>query len=85
METARTPGPGPETTRRTLQRVALIIFMLAAVSDYTAEVAPEVWRRMLAIVLDGLAVERAAPSELAVAPMSVEDLDAAMTGWRPAR
>ena len=39
--------------------VPLIQLMVATVMDITAEVAPETWRRMLAIVIDGLRAARA--------------------------
>jgi AcrR family transcriptional regulator len=54
--------------------VALIQFMLTGLSDITLRADPEVWRRYLAIVLDGLRTP--APSELPVPAISPEALDA---------
>ncbi|WP_231379408.1 TetR/AcrR family transcriptional regulator [Candidatus Solirubrobacter pratensis] len=61
----------------------LILFMLDAVVDSTRDVDPETWRRALAIVLDGLAARRDAPTPLPGAALDDEQLDAAMRAWRP--
>jgi AcrR family transcriptional regulator len=61
----------------------LILYMLDAVVDATREVDPETWRRALAIVLDGLAAHRDAPTPLPAPALDDEQLDAAMRGWRP--
>jgi AcrR family transcriptional regulator len=66
--------------------LALIQFMLGAVIDFTHDVAPETWRRMLAIVLDGLRPSRDAPSPLPAPPLDERELERAMDAWRhPAR
>lgn len=44
--------------------VPLIQLMVATIMDLTSEVAPETWRRMLAIVIDGLRTSRDQPSAL---------------------
>ena len=43
---------------------ALLVEMVAAVSDATHESSPEVWRRYLRILIDGLATRRDGPSDL---------------------
>jgi AcrR family transcriptional regulator len=66
--------------------LALIQFMLGAVIDFTHDVAPETWRRMLAIVLDGLRPEREATSALPAPALDERELERAMDAWRvPAR
>jgi AcrR family transcriptional regulator len=66
--------------------LALIQFMLSAVIDYTHDVDPEAWRRLLAIVLDGLRRRRDAPTPLPAPPLDEAQLDRAMAAWRrPAR
>ena len=45
---------------------------------------PELWRRFLTIVLDGLRTRRDAPSPLGPGPLDEEQLDRAMAAWRPA-
>jgi AcrR family transcriptional regulator len=70
----------------TASDLALIQFMLGAVIDFTHDVAPETWRRVLAIVLDGLAARREAPSALPAPALDDAQLDRAMDAWRhPAR
>jgi AcrR family transcriptional regulator len=61
----------------------LIQLMVGAVVDYTRDVDPDVWRRLLALVLDGL---RAAPevrTPFPAAPLSSDDLTRAMSNWCP--
>jgi AcrR family transcriptional regulator len=66
--------------------LALIQFMLGAVIDFTHDVAPETWRRILAIVLDGLRPRRDAPTPLPAPALDEPELDRAMDAWRnPAR
>jgi AcrR family transcriptional regulator len=65
--------------------VALVHFMVGAIVDYTHDVEPEAWRRVLAIVLDGLRTRRDRPSPLPTAPLGDEQLDRAMGVWRALR
>jgi AcrR family transcriptional regulator len=65
--------------------IALVQFMLGSVIDYTHDVDPDVWRRLLALVLDGLRTRRDGPSPLPTTPLADEQLDRAMGGWRPVR
>ncbi len=62
--------------------LALIQLMLATVIDFTHDVAPDGWRRVLAIVLDGLRPGPAAPSELPVRALDDRELERAMDAWR---
>jgi AcrR family transcriptional regulator len=54
----------------------VIMVMLGAVMDRSRDVEPELWRRYLGLVLDGLRPAAATP--LAVGPLSVEQLDDVM-------
>jgi AcrR family transcriptional regulator len=65
--------------------IALIQFMLGAAIDYTHDVDPEAWRRLLAIVLDGLRRRRDAPSALPTPALDDAQLDRAMAAWRQPR
>ncbi len=58
--------------------VALAGYMLSAVADYAGTVSPEVWRRQLTIVLDGLRARRGAPSAMPIAPLDLDELAAVM-------
>ena len=62
--------------------LALLQFMLAALVDYTGEVDALVWRRFLAIVLDGLATVRTAPSPLPGAPLDDQSFDTVVRTWK---
>jgi AcrR family transcriptional regulator len=62
--------------------VPLILMMLTAVMDYTAAASPEVWRRQLQLILDGLVVRRDKPSPLPAKPLTGEELQIAMASWK---
>jgi AcrR family transcriptional regulator len=60
----------------------IVQVMLGAVVDVTRDVAPDTWRRMLAIFVDGLrACEPQTP--LPAAPLDSEQIVHAMRSWRP--
>ncbi len=48
---------------------------------YTHEVAPEAWRRVLCIALDGLRPDRRRPTPMPVAPLDDAQVDCAMREW----
>ena len=50
--------------------------MLAGIADITADVSPELFRRYVAIALDGLRVSRDAPSRLPARALKPEQLEA---------
>jgi hypothetical protein len=50
--------------------------MLTAIADITREADPEVWRRYLRIVLDGVRADGAATEPMPVAPIPRDALDA---------
>jgi AcrR family transcriptional regulator len=58
--------------------VKLIIFMLASVAEYAATVRPDIWRRYLALLLDGLRPARETVSELPVRAPDVLDIEGVM-------
>ena len=53
---------------------ALLVEMVAAVNDATHEASPEVWRRYLRILIDGLATRRDGPSDLGPEALDREHL-----------
>ena len=60
--------------------------MLGAVTDAGHELAPELWRRYLAIVLQGLRAEPAPPEPFATPHISPEKLDQLLAAaWKPRR
>jgi len=63
--------------------VPVITLMLSLVADYAADVVPELWRRYLTIVLDGLRARREEPTATAVDALDFDELGQAMRSWRP--
>jgi AcrR family transcriptional regulator len=45
-----------------------LMTMIGSIADYTREVQPELWRRYLALLLDGLTTSRSSASPLGAAP-----------------
>lgn len=64
--------------------VPIVELMLATVAMYTSHIAPELWRRYLGIVLDGIRVDRGALHELPPAP-DLDVVDAALWTTRRKR
>jgi AcrR family transcriptional regulator len=62
----------------------LIQLAIGTIADSSRDVAPDVWRRAMALVLDGLRAEHAA-GELPVPPLGPEQFDAVMASDRTAR
>jgi AcrR family transcriptional regulator len=61
--------------------VPIIELMVSSVADYTSTLAPDLWRRYLAIVLDGLVSERTGTRPLSPGP-SHEVIETAMSCHR---
>lgn len=59
--------------------------ILGSGADFLAGARPEIWRRYLGIVLDGLRRDRTAPTDLGQGPPSAEELDHAMKTWWPGK
>jgi hypothetical protein len=58
--------------------IPLIEMMLAEVMEFTAGVAPDVWRRLLGYVIDGLMVSGGEPTPVDADPIKPEDIPLAM-------
>ena len=63
----------------------LVSLMTGAIADFASDVEPQLWRRALALQLDGLRARRDAPTPLPVGPLDAEQADRAMAAWRPSR
>lgn len=61
--------------------VLLLQHAIGEAADYTHEVAPEAWRRILCIALDGLRPDRRRPSPMPVPPLDDEQVDCTMREW----
>lgn len=59
--------------------------MTGAVADYSGHVDPELYRRYLAILLDGLRARRDDAVPLPVDALDMQEMDRAMAGFRPPR
>jgi AcrR family transcriptional regulator len=60
--------------------IPLIQKMLSEIIEITGEVSPGLWRRYLAILLDGLRTERAGPTPLPVPALAHDQLELCRTG-----
>jgi AcrR family transcriptional regulator len=65
--------------------VVMVQKMLTQVIDIAGDVRPDLWRRYLTIVLDGLRTRRDDHTPLPVPPLEHDQLEACMQGWRPPR
>jgi hypothetical protein len=63
--------------------VLLVSLMTGAVSEFAVDVEPQLWRRSLGLLLDGLRAAGASP--LPVGPLAADQADRAMACWRPGR
>lgn len=61
----------------------LLQLMLGALSECTRDVEPDVWRRYLTIVTDGLRTRRDEPTALTCDPLTPEQTQATMSAWKP--
>jgi hypothetical protein len=59
----------------------MLLRMIAAVAEFTREVRPELWRRYLAILLDGLRVDRTELTELSETPIDPVEVDEVRSCW----
>jgi AcrR family transcriptional regulator len=63
----------------------MLQLMVGAIVDCSREVDPELWRRFLGLLLDGLRTRRDGPERLPREALSLEQMGAAMAAWRPPR
>jgi AcrR family transcriptional regulator len=58
--------------------VPMIAFMLASAAEYAGPVQPDLWKRYLALVIDGLRPARDTASELPVPPLTPRQVEESM-------
>ena len=81
---ARAHDDGSLRSDAVVTDMPLIQLMVGAVVDYTREVDPEVWQRLLTLVLDGLRADgRRTP--MPTEPLDSDAVAAAMSRWHPPR
>jgi AcrR family transcriptional regulator len=62
--------------------IPLLQLMLGELSECTRDVDPDVWRRYLGIVMDGLRTRREAPCALQCAALTPDQTQEAMRAWK---
>jgi AcrR family transcriptional regulator len=63
----------------------MMLRMIAAVAEFTRDVRPELWRRYVAILLDGLRADRVELTPLTEAPIDPVEVDAVKSCWQAQR
>jgi AcrR family transcriptional regulator len=63
--------------------IPLIAIMLGAVVDYAGHAQPDIWRRCLSILVDGLRAGGGDRSPLRPDPLTPDQVDQAMSSWHP--
>lgn len=63
----------------------MLLRMLAGIAEATREVRPDLWRRYLELLLDGLRAERVGVSSFTVPPIEPLDMDRVTQVGRPVR
>jgi AcrR family transcriptional regulator len=61
----------------------ILNLLAGTVSEWAGHVEPDLWRRYVALLLDGMR-DRDGQDRIAVDALKDEQMDAAMRGWRPA-
>ncbi len=66
--------------------LAVIQFMVHAAGVFAADVHPQLWRRHLGLILDGLRAHREAPTRLEAEPLALADFErlCGIRHWKPA-
>jgi hypothetical protein len=78
---ARAQQAGVVREDLTITDLPLLQHAIGEVADYTREVSPEAWRRIMLIALDGLRPDRRRPSAMPVPPLDNEQFDCTMREW----
>jgi AcrR family transcriptional regulator len=65
----------------TVADLLLLQHAIGEAAEYTRDVAPEVWRRIMLITLDGLRPDRRRPSPMPVPPLDDEQVVCTMREW----
>ncbi|HEU5333102.1 MAG TPA: TetR family transcriptional regulator [Actinocrinis sp.] len=63
----------------------LVLLMVTAAAEFTRHAGPDVWRRYLTLLFDGLCEHREAPTPLPAAAMDEDEVQHAMQHWPPTR
>jgi AcrR family transcriptional regulator len=67
------------------QDVPMLQLMIGTIIDLSRDFEPDLWRRFLAIVLQGLRADPSPPDPLQTAAPAPDRMQAMLSAWRPAR
>jgi AcrR family transcriptional regulator len=67
------------------QDVLMLVLMLGTVIDCSRDIHPDLWRRYLAIIIQGLRAQPAEPEPLPIPSLRPDQVDAVIEAWRPPR
>jgi AcrR family transcriptional regulator len=67
------------------QDVPMLQLMIGTIIDLSRDFEPDLWRRFLAIVLQGLRADPGPPEPLETAPPEPDRMQAMLSAWKPAR
>ncbi|MGZ4233253.1 MAG: TetR/AcrR family transcriptional regulator [Solirubrobacteraceae bacterium] len=67
------------------QDVPMLQLMIGTIIDLSRDFEPDLWRRFLSIVLQGLRADPGPPEQLAQAPPAPGRMQAMFSAWKPAR
>lgn len=67
------------------QDIPVLFLMMGAVADFSAEVAPDLWRRYFVVLVDGLRARPDQQEAPGIAPLATGQLDSAMCSHRMRR
>lgn len=65
--------------------IPLISIMIGAVVDYAGDMQPDIWRRFLAIIIDGLRAGTPEATPMQPAALTPDEVDRTMRSWHPRR
>jgi AcrR family transcriptional regulator len=67
------------------QDIPMLQLMIGTIIDLSRDFEPDLWRRCLSIVLQGLRAGPGAPEPLEPAPPAPDQMQAMLTAWKPTR
>jgi AcrR family transcriptional regulator len=82
---ARAQESGQLRSDAAAQDVPMLQLMIGTIIDLSRDFEPDLWRRFLSIVLQGLRADPGPPEPLDPAPPEPQRMQAMLTAWKPAR
>lgn len=82
---ARAQKSGQLRADAAAQDVPMMQLMIGTIIDLSRDFEPELWRRFLSIVLQGLRADPRPPETLDPAPPAPDRMQAMLSAWKPAR